>query len=73
MQQELARLTDKNSELQQTLEKERTTFAQDKKTLEDTIVDITNAEATSRTDQTSREDEIRQQAERAKVRHSACP
>ena len=49
------------------MEKERAAFAADKKTLEDTIVDITNAEANSRTDQASRDLELREQAERAKA------
>jgi nucleoprotein TPR len=49
------------------MEKERATFAADKKTLEDTIIDITNAEASSRTDQATRDAEIREQAERAKA------
>ncbi|KAL5524681.1 MLP1_8 [Sanghuangporus sanghuang] len=67
LQDEITRLNTKNGELQQTLEKERETYTQDKKMLEDTIVDITNAEMTSRTDQTSRENEIREQMERAKA------
>ncbi|KAL5512816.1 hypothetical protein ACEPAG_3082 [Sanghuangporus baumii] len=67
LQDEMTRLNTKNDELQQTLEKERETYAQDKKMLEDTIVDITNSEMSSRTDQTSRENEIREQMERAKV------
>ncbi|KAL5482794.1 MLP1_9 [Sanghuangporus weigelae] len=67
LQDEMTRLNTKNGELQQTLEKEREAYAQDKKMLEDTIVDITNIEMSSRTDQTSRENEIREQMERAKA------
>ena len=45
MQDEISRLTARNKETQQTLERERATFAQDKKLLEDAIVDITNSES----------------------------
>ena len=44
LQDEISRLTARNQETQQTLERERATFAQDEKMLEDTIVDITNSE-----------------------------
>ncbi|KAH8108682.1 TPR/MLP1/MLP2-like protein-domain-containing protein [Phellopilus nigrolimitatus] len=67
MQGELNRLNERNADLQQTLERERAAFAQDKKTLEDTIVDITNAEMNTRTDQASRESDVREQMERAKA------
>ena len=63
MQQEIDRINAKNGELQQALEKEKVA----RKALEDTIVDITNAEANSRTDQASRENDIREQMERAKA------
>ena len=63
----------KNTELQQTLDRERAAFAQDKKMLEDTIVDITNAEASSRTEQASRESELREQMERAKASSLSTP
>ena len=63
----LHRLTDKSNETQQTLEKERTAYAQDKKLLEGTIVSITQSEMSSRSDQASREREIREQMERAKA------
>lgn len=52
------------------MEKERAAFAADKRTLEDAIVDITSAEANSRTDQATRDSELREQAERAKVSFS---
>ena len=48
MQEEINRLNGKNNEIQQTLEKERAAYAQDKKLLEDTIIDITTSEANSR-------------------------
>ena len=67
LQEDLETLNVKNTELQQTLDRGRAAFAQDKKMLEDTIVDITYAEASSRTEQASRESELREQMERAKV------
>ncbi|KAI5123451.1 hypothetical protein M0805_008822 [Coniferiporia weirii] len=67
LQEELDRLNGKNADLQQTLERERAAFNQDKKTLEDTIVDITNAGMNSQADQASRESDVREQMERAKV------
>lgn len=72
MQDEVKRLADKNSELQQTLESERTQFLQDRKTLEETIVEITENQMTARTDQTSREGEVREQMERVKVSVLSC-
>ncbi|TDL22268.1 hypothetical protein BD410DRAFT_789007 [Rickenella mellea] len=67
LEQDMVRLSDKNSDLSKTLETERAVFASDKKTLEDTIVDITNAEMSSRSDQTSRQSEVHQLEERAKA------
>ena len=67
MHDEVKRLTEKNSELQQTLESERASFVQDKKTLEETIVEITESQVNAQTDQTSRESEVREQMERVKV------
>ena len=52
------------------LDKERTAYIQDKKALEDTIVDITNAEANSRNDQAARESDIREQMKRLKVSYA---
>lgn len=65
---ELAHLTAKHNDLQKTLETERTAWTNDKKTLEDTIVDMSTSEKHSDSDRTSRENEVRQQEERAKVR-----
>lgn len=65
-QEELTRLNEKNAEVQQTLEKERSSFAADKKLLEETIVDITNSGANSQADQAAREDEVKKQRDRAK-------
>ncbi|KAG2147462.1 uncharacterized protein EDB93DRAFT_1147386 [Suillus bovinus] len=56
---------DKFSELQRTFESERLAWTNDKKTLEDTIVDLSTSEKTSETDRTTRESEVRQQEERA--------
>jgi nucleoprotein TPR len=42
-------------------------WTNDKKTLEDTIVDMSTSEKSSENDRTSRENEVRQQEERAKV------
>ncbi|KAL5511024.1 hypothetical protein ACEPAG_3743 [Sanghuangporus baumii] len=67
LQDEMTRLNTKNNGLQQMLEKERETNTQDKKMPEDVIVDITNSEMSSRTDQTSRENEIQEQMECAKA------
>ena len=44
----MSRFTGKSKETQQTLEKEHTAFVQDKKMLEDSIVDITYSEMSSR-------------------------
>ena len=68
LQEELNRANEKAVELQKSLDAERETFAQDKRTLEDAIVDITNAESSSRADSSAREVELRQLEERARVR-----
>ncbi|KAG1722508.1 TPR/MLP1/MLP2-like protein-domain-containing protein [Suillus lakei] len=44
---------------------EHLVWTNDKKTLEDTIVDLSTSERTSETDRTTRENEVRQQEERA--------
>jgi nucleoprotein TPR len=67
-QDELAQLTTKYNELQKSFETERIAWTNDKKTLEDTIVDMSTSEKNSENDRTSRENEVRQQEERAKVR-----
>lgn len=66
-QDELAELATKYSDLQKTFEAERTAWTNDKKTLEDTIVDMSTSEKHSESDRASRESEVRQQEERAKV------
>ena len=67
LQDEMSRLTAKSKETRQTLEKERAAYAEDKRLLEDAIVAITHSEVSSRSDQASREKEIREQMERAKA------
>lgn len=71
MQQELTEATEKNSESQRLLETERAAWANDRRTLEDTIVDMSTSERNTEDDRASRENEIRQQEERAKVRVEA--
>lgn len=66
-QDELTQLTAKYNDLQKSLEAERIAWANDKRTLEDTIVDMSTSEKSSENDRTSRENEVRQQEERAKV------
>lgn len=66
VQQELAQLSQKNSELQRTLETERAAWLQDKKTLEGTIFELTTTERSSESERASREDEVRQLEERAR-------
>ena len=61
---ESKRLNDKCSELQRTL----VAWADDKKTLEDTIVDMSTSEKHSEDDRSLREAESRRQEERATVR-----
>ena len=67
LQRDLAQATEKYTQLQQKFESERVAWANDKKTLEDAIVDISSLEKNSESDRTSRESEIRQQEERARV------
>jgi nucleoprotein TPR len=65
VEEDVRQSTDKFSELQRTFESERLVWTNDKKTLEDTIVDLSTSERTSETDRTTRESEVRQQEERA--------
>ncbi|KAF8132213.1 TPR/MLP1/MLP2-like protein-domain-containing protein [Mycena galopus ATCC 62051] len=65
--QELAQFTAKTNELQKSFETERTAWLNDKKVLEDTIVDLGTSEKHSESDRTSRENEVRQLEQRAKV------
>jgi nucleoprotein TPR len=66
-QSELAQTMEQHNELRRALETERTAWANDKKTLEDTIVDMSTSEKVSESDRSLRENEVRQQEERAKV------
>ncbi|KAG6916320.1 hypothetical protein DXG01_007370 [Tephrocybe rancida] len=66
-QGELIALTAKYQELQKTFESERVAWTNDKKTLEDAIVDMTTSERHSESNRNSRETEVRQQEERAKA------
>lgn len=53
--------------MQKTFDTERTAWANDKKTLEGTIFDMSTSEKNVESDRASRESEIRQQEERAKA------
>ncbi|KAJ7758135.1 hypothetical protein DFH07DRAFT_772602 [Mycena maculata] len=66
-QQELAQYSVKYNELQKSFETERTAWTNDKRVLEDTIVDLGTTEKYSESDRTTRENEVRQQEERAKA------
>ncbi|KAJ3814062.1 hypothetical protein F5876DRAFT_73301 [Lentinula aff. lateritia] len=63
VQAELAELTTKHNDLQKQYEDDRDAWLNDKKTLEDTIVDL----STSENDRNSHENDVKQQEERAKV------
>jgi len=67
VQEEMAQLKTQHNELQRNLESERTTWLNDKKVLEDTIVDMSTLEKHQETDRTLREGTAREQEERAKV------
>ncbi|PBK97398.1 hypothetical protein ARMGADRAFT_637587 [Armillaria gallica] len=66
-QQGAVQATAKLNELQRTFEVERTAWTNDKKTLEETIIDLSTSEKHSESDRTSREQEVRLQEERAKA------
>ena len=53
--------------MQQKFDSERTAWANDKRTLEETIIDLSTSEKNSESDRASRESEIHEQEERAKV------
>ncbi|KAL5512259.1 hypothetical protein ACEPAG_8346 [Sanghuangporus baumii] len=67
VQDEITRLSTQNGDFLQRLEKEHEVFTQDRKMLEDTVIDITNAEMGSRTGQSSHENEIRERMQHAKA------
>ncbi|OBZ68761.1 Nucleoprotein TPR [Grifola frondosa] len=66
-EQQLAQLTEKHSELERTYDRERLAWADDKRTLEGTIIDMSTSEKHSESDRASRESAVRQQEERAKA------
>ncbi|TFK52180.1 hypothetical protein OE88DRAFT_1367940 [Heliocybe sulcata] len=66
-QEELRVATLKQHEAEQTLATERTAWLTDKRTLEETIIDITTAEKNSETDRSSRETEVRELEQRIKA------
>ncbi|KAG6376921.1 hypothetical protein JVT61DRAFT_953 [Boletus reticuloceps] len=65
VQQDLQQWTNKFSDLQKTLETERSAWTNDKKTLEDTIVDMSTSEKHSENDRAAHEREVRTLEERA--------
>ncbi|TFY64347.1 hypothetical protein EVJ58_g2677 [Rhodofomes roseus] len=67
VQQELDQLSQKHAELQRTLETDRIAWANDRKTLEDTIIDMSTSERNTENDRVSRESEVRQQEQRARA------
>lgn len=60
-------MSEKLAEVQRILEGERIAWANDKKTLEETIIDMSTSEKNSESDRASREGDIREQEERARV------
>jgi nucleoprotein TPR len=58
------------NDAQKTFEAERVAWINDKKTLEDTIVDMSTSEKHSESNRSSREQELRSLEEQAKVLHS---
>lgn len=67
VQEEASQLTEKYNELKRILDSERAAWLNDKKTLEDTIVDMSTSEKHSESDRSLRETEARRQEERATV------
>lgn len=67
VQEDATQLNVRYEELQRTLETERASWLADKRTLEDTIVDMSTSEKHSETDRSLRESDARQQEERASV------
>ncbi|KAG9315951.1 hypothetical protein JVU11DRAFT_3605 [Chiua virens] len=59
VQQDVQQWTNKFNDLQKTLESERSAWTNDKKTLEDTIVDMSTSERISESDRAAHEREIR--------------
>lgn len=69
---ELSEIRTQYNDVQKSFEAERTAWINDKKTLEDTIVDLSNSEKSSESDRSSREQEFRNLEERAKVCSFDC-
>ena len=67
MRDELADATARYDELQKISETQRSTWLADKKQLEDTIVDMSTSEKHQESDRASRETEVKQLEDRAKV------
>ena len=65
--EELTQLQAKNTELQKAHEKDRADWLKDKKTLEETVYELSTSEQSTEADRTSREEAIRHQEERAKA------
>jgi nucleoprotein TPR len=70
LETKLADETQKTIEIQQHLESERKAFAADKKTLEETIVDISSSAANTQADEAERASVIKLQEERIAVSNS---
>ncbi|KAI0826824.1 hypothetical protein BC628DRAFT_1319381 [Trametes gibbosa] len=66
-EERLAQITQANTELQQTFDNERIAWANDKRTLEDTIVDMSTSAQHTQSDRSTWEVEIHQQEQRAKA------
>ena len=64
---ELLQIRTQNNEMLKSFETDRTAWINDKKTLEDTIVDMSTSEKHSESDRTSWEEGMRALEERAKV------
>jgi len=64
---EFAEIRGKLNEQQKSFEAERIAWINDKKTLEDTIVDLTTSEKQTESDRNFREQELKDLEERAKV------
>ncbi|KAI0310134.1 TPR/MLP1/MLP2-like protein-domain-containing protein [Amylostereum chailletii] len=67
VEEELAKSKEALTEIQRSFEVEREAWLNDKKTLEDTIVDLTTSEKAIAEDRTSRESAVQQQEERVKA------
>jgi nucleoprotein TPR len=67
VREEAAQLNVRYTEVQRALESERVVWLSDKKTLEDTIVDMSTSEKHSESDRSLRETEAHRQEERANV------